>query len=232
MEPKQKKALMKEQKLPLADAWALVAMADRINEERYVKFPEVDQETGKVLVRPNREIIKDQIALGLVNITADDREFGEKMETHFQGLAFAALTQTLSDFDQKILNFITQKEVDAGIGMAYLACMAVRYRREAEKEHRAETLTRIGYTSKWQGALGEHVRLKVSVLSKFAGKVFSGSVVRATDGGNLYFWTSSHETNMWPDAPEEFEIVGVVKQHGMDRDSYQETRLTRVKIVF
>jgi hypothetical protein len=231
MEPKQKKALMKEQKLPLTDAWALVAMADRINNEKYVKFPEMDHDTGNVTVRPNREIIKDQIALGLVNITPADREFGLKMETHFQGLAFTALTQSLGDFDQKILNFITQNEVDAGMGMAYLACMAVRYRREVEKEHRAETLFKIGSSSSWQGNVGERVALKVSVLSKFAGKVFAGSVVRATDGANLYFWTSSQTVDMWPDAPEAFDISGVVKAHGMDRDSYQETRLTRVKIL-
>ena len=35
---------------------------------------------------------------------------------------------------------------------------------------------------------------------------------------------------MWPDAPEQFPIVGVVKAHGQDRDGAQETRLTRVKI--
>lgn len=231
MEPKQKKALMKEQKLPLSDAWALVAMADRINNARYVKFAEMDQGTGNVTVRPNREIIKDQISLGLVNITSSDREFGARMETHFQGLAFTALSQSLGDFDQKILNFITQNEVDANMGMAYLACMAVRYRREVEKEYRADTLLKVGNSSTWQGTAGERVELKVSVLSKFAGKVFAGSVVRATDGVNLYFWTSSQPVDMWPDSPESFDISGVVKAHGTDRDSYQETRLTRVKIL-
>jgi hypothetical protein len=67
-------------------------------------------------------------------------------------------------------------------------------------------------------------------LSKFKGKVFAGSVVRATDGVNLYFWTSSYDVDMWPDSPEEFPIVATVKAHGMDRDNNQETRLTRVKI--
>jgi hypothetical protein len=190
----------------------------------------MDQETGNVKIRPNREIIKDQIALGLVNITDADRAFAELMHEHFQGLAFKALTDTLGDFDQKILNFITQNEVDANMGMAYLACMAVRYRREIAKETKAEVLLRVGGTSMHYGVPGQHVRLKVQVLNKFAGKVFSGSVVRATDGTNLYFWTSSQQIDMWPDSPEEFEIVGVVKSHGNDRDSHAETRLTRVKI--
>jgi hypothetical protein len=36
--------------------------------------------------------------------------------------------------------------------------------------------------------------------------------------------------DMWPDSPEEFPIVGVIKAHGQDRDNIPETRLTRVKI--
>jgi len=226
----QKKQFIKHQKIPLIDAWALVAMADRVNGGAYVKFPEMDQETGNVKVRPNREIIKDQILLGLVNLTDEDRKFAELMHDHFQGLAFKALTETLADFDQKILNFITNDEVDATMGMAYLACMAVRYRREVAKEAKEAILIRVGGTSIHNGTIGQHLRLKVQVLSKFAGKVFSGSVVRATDGTNLYFWTSSQPVDMWPDSPEEFEIVGVVKAHGHDRDNNAETRLTRVKI--
>lgn len=230
MDTEQKKNFVKNQKLPLADAWALVAMADRINNGAYVKFPELDQETGNVKVRPNREIIKDQIVLGLVNLTDADRAFGQLMADHYQGLAFKALTESLNEFDQKILNFITHDEVDTTMGMAYLACMAVRYRREIEKEHRQDAMLRLNGTSIHQGSIGQHLRLNVSVISKFEGRAFPGSVVRATDGTNLYFWTSSKMIDMWPDAPEQFPIVGVVKAHGQDREGIQETRLTRVKI--
>jgi hypothetical protein len=230
MNTEERKNFVKNQKLPLTDAWALVAMADRINAGAYVKFPELDQETGLVKIRPNREIIKDQIALGLVNITDADRAFGQQLNNHFQGIAFKALTETLGDFDQKILQFITHDEVDTTMGMAYLACMAVRYRREVAKEQKAEELLSVTATTTHQGSIKQHLRLRVRVIAKFAGRVFAGSVVRATDGTNLYFWTSSQEVDMWPDAPEEFEIVGAVKAHGYDRDNNAETRLTRVKI--
>lgn len=230
MDIEQKKNLHKKQKVPIADAWALVAMADRVNKGQYLKFPEFDQESGMEKFRPNREVIKDQLALGLVNITEADREFAQEMSSHFEGLAFAAISQKLNDFDQQILKFITQAEVDAGLGMAYLACMAVRYRREIDKERKTEELNSVARTTMHQGSVGKHLRLRVRVLAKFAGKVFDGSVVRATDGTNLYFWTSSKMVDMWPDAPEEFEIIGTVKAHGMDRDNNAETRLTRVKI--
>ena len=231
MNDDEKKSLIRHKKLPLKDAWTLVAMADRINGGAYVKFPEFDQDTGKVSTRPNREIIKDQISLGLVNITEADRNFATQMHDHFQGIAFKALSEKLNDFDQKILNFITHEEVDAGLGMAYLACMAVRYRREIEKDTKSDLFLKIGSTSTHQASIGHHLRLKVFVIAKYEGRAFPGSVVRATDGTNLYFWSSSKTVDMWPDHPEEFEIIGVVKAHGTDRDNRPETRLTRVKLV-
>lgn len=230
MDQEQKKRFLKEQKLPIAEAWALVAFADRINEGKYVKFPELDQETGNVKFHPNRELIKTQVALGLPNVTDADREVGTKMADHFQGLAFSMLGGQTNDFDQKIMNLITQEDVEANMGMAYMACLGARYHKEVAKEQHQETMNKIVATSMHQGTIGQHVRLMVTVINKFAGKVFNGSVVRATDGTNLYFWTSSMTIDMWPDNPEQFPIVGVVKAHGEDRDGAQETRLTRVKI--
>ena len=230
MDAEQKKEFIKNNKLPINDAWALVAMADRINEGKYVKFPEFDQETGNVKHRPNREIIADQIALGLVNISVADREFGERMSTHFQGLAFNLLSGKTNEFDQKIINLITQEEVDRTIGIAYMACLATRYHREIIKEQKAALVENIAGTSSHQGTIGQHVSLNVKIINKYEGKAFPGSVVRATDGKNLYFWTSSYNIDMWPDSPEEFPIIGVVKAHGNDRDGIPETRLTRVKI--
>jgi hypothetical protein len=230
MDREQKRRFLKEQKLPIADAWALVAFADRINEGRYIKMPEFDQDTGNVKTHPNRELIKTQVALSFPNVTDADRTLGAEMAEHFQGLAFSMLASQSNDFDQKIMNLITQEEVDAGMGMAYMACLGSRFHKEVAKEQRQGILNKVIATSIHQGAVGQHVRINVTVINKFAGKVFAGSVVRATDGTNLYFWTSSKTIDMWPDPPEQFPIVGVVKAHGQDRDGAQETRLTRVKI--
>jgi hypothetical protein len=231
MNDEQRKTLAKKQLLPITDAWALVAMADRVNEGKYVKFPEFNPDTGNVTFRPNRDIIRDQITLGLVNISEVDREFGARMQNHFQGLAFDAIGGELKEFDQKVMNLIVKDEVDANLGMAYLACMAARYRREVAKEFKHEITARLTGTSTHQGNIGDLIKIDVTVLNKFAGKVFEGSVVRATDGTNLYFWSSNKGVDMWPDTPEPFPIVGNIKAHGIDRDGTQETRLTRVKIV-
>jgi len=225
-------AAKKDKKIPIATAWALVAYADRINNGEYIKFPEFDAETGNVKRKPNRELISDQVAVvGYRNVTDEDRARGQVLADHFQGLVFDALSGKSNDFDQKIINLITEQEVHEKMGLAYMACLGARYRKDVVKEYRQEQIFRLGHSSIHQGSMGQHLRLEVTVLSKFEGRAFPGSVVRATDGDNLYFWSSSKMIDMWPDTPEKFPIVGVVKAHGVDREGHQETRLTRVKIV-
>jgi hypothetical protein len=229
MTPAERKAILKDKKLPIRIAWALVAFADRLNKGAYIKFPECDAETGNVTQRPNRELISDQITLGLCGLTEADYTLGDKFAEHFQGLIFDALGGKSTEFDQKIINLISESDIEYQ-SMAFLACMGARYHRDTVKEYKNEMMFKLGSTSQHQGTIGEHLRLNVTVLSKYEGKAFPGSVVRATDGTNLYFWSSSKMIDMWPDSPEQFPIVGVVKAHGIDRDNYTETRLTRVKI--
>lgn len=220
--------------IPIADAWALVAMADRINDGRYVKFLEyaTDEQglaTDVIAYRPNRELIRDSIEKGNPAVTESDRQIGARMANHFQGLMFTMLGGNTHEFDEKIFKLIQQDSVHAVTGMAFMACMGARYHKELTRERMAESMSRIGTTSQYQGQAGEKIRRRLSILSKFAGRTFEGSVVRASDGNNLYFWTSSQLVAHWPES-EEFEITGTVKSHSTDQNGHRETRLTRVKI--
>lgn len=224
-----------ERMISIEQAWSLVAMADRINDGRYIKTVEYapptdgDPQSDVILYRPNRELIRDSIDVGMPAVTDEDRARGEVMAEHFKGLAFDALGGNQHEFDQKILKLIQKEEVGVRTDMALMACLGSRYRREIGRERVAETVGKIGYSSVFQGAIGERIRRKITVLNKFAGRTFLGSVVRATDGENLYFWTSSKTVDHWPDDGE-FEVVGEVKTHSTDQNGHQETRLTRVKI--
>lgn len=220
------------QQITQQEAWALVAYADRINQGQYVKFSEFDQETGELYIRPNRDLIKDEVTLGMKNIQDEDRAFGKKMYDHFQGLVFAALgNQRFNDYDQKIINLISKETLPAGLGMVYLAPMAARYRREVAREEKSEILEQIGATSQHQGQVGSPFQGRMVIVAKFSARIFAGSVVKATDGSNFYFWTSSKNVDVWPNAPEPFNVIAVVKAHGQTREGYAETRLTRVKII-
>lgn len=223
-----------EQQIPIADAWALVAMADRINDGRYVKFVEyASGEDGRssdvIAYRPNREMIQDSLSLGVPSVNDEDRARGAKMAEHFKGLMFDALTGEQHEFDQKVLNLIQKETVGAKSGMAFMACLGSRYRKETTRERVQESIGAIGATSQYQGFVGARIQISVKVLSKFAGRTFLGSVVRATDGVNLYFWTSSQTVDYWPEDTE-FRITAAVKAHSPDQHGHQETRLTRVKI--
>ncbi len=225
-----------ERTVSIEQAWALIAMADRINDGRYVKVveyaPITEDNAGKdvILYRPNRELIRDSIDVGMPEVTEEDRVRGHAMSEHFQGLIFDTLgAKEFNDFDQKILGLIQKSEIKIRTEMAYMACLGSRYRKEITRERVADRVGKIGTTSRFQGQVGDNLRRAVRVLSRFAGRTFVGSVVRATDGENLYFWTSSKTVDQWPDE-NEFTVVGTVKSHSKDQNGHQETRLTRVKI--
>lgn len=222
----------RQQQITQQEAWALVAYADRINRGQYIKFPEYNQDTGEITVRPNRDLVREQLVMGMLDINDADRALGEKMYDHFRGLAFAVLGgQRFTNYDQKIMNLISKDTVPAGLSMVYLAPMAARYRRELEREEKNEVLEKIGITSVHQGPIGSPFTGKMVVVNKFVGKTFPGSVVKATDGNNFYFWTSNKMVDVWPPAPTPFAIRATVKAHGQTREGYAETRLTRVKMV-
>jgi len=233
-----------ERTVSIEQAWALIAMADRINDGRYVKVVEYapiaanrefvdgeyEPEKDVILYRPNRELIRDSVDIGVPEVTEEDRVRGQAMAEHFQGLIFDTLgAKEFNEFDQKILSLIQKSEIKIRTEMAYMACLGSRYRKEVTRERVADRIGRLGATSRFQGQVGDNLRRAVRVLSRFAGRTFVGSVVRATDGENLYFWTSSKTVDQWPDE-NEFVIVGTVKSHSKDQNGYQETRLTRVKV--
>lgn len=223
-----------EQMIPIEQAWALVAMADRINDGRYVKFVEYapndgSGQTNVIAYRPNRDLIRDSLATGEPAVADTDRQRGEEMAQHFQGLALTAVGGDMSDFDRRIFSLINKDEIGVESGMAYIACLGSRFRREVAREKITEVINRIGATSRYQGTIGQSMTIRLRVLAKFAGRTFMGSVVRATDGDNLYFWTSARTVDEWPDG--EFTVKASVKAHGQDHNQQEETRLTRVKIV-
>jgi hypothetical protein len=214
-------------------------MADRLNKGQYVKYAEFDLETGNVKQVPNRQLINQAIKLEGPDKTLvldpspsdEDRNRAEEMAEHFKGLALEKLAGGLSSYDDKVFNIITREAI--GIeDMAFIASLPSRYTRELKKERITERMTELGASSQYQFKPKMMINnLKLEVLVKFEARTFIGSVIKATDGQNLYFFTSSQDIESWPQPGQEFVIRGVVKDHFIDeRDGYRYTRLTRVKI--
>lgn len=212
-----------EPMIDLNEAWALVAMADRINKQKYIKQDSDDEKS-------NRTLISASLKHGKPAVTKKDRELGAKLSEHFQYLVLNSIMGKVNEFDNKILSLIQQEEIGERSGFAFLACLPARYHRELKREALREEEEVIGLSSKHQGEVNEKIERTVRLLSKFEGKTFGGSVVKATDGENLYFWTSSRLISDWPDVGIDFKVKARVKAHNWTRDTGRpETRLTRVQ---
>ena len=212
-----------EPMIDIIKAWSLVAMADRINKQKYIKEDSDKQKS-------NRNLISLNLKHGKPAITKKDEDFGVKLAEHFEYLILNSLMGKLNEFDNRILSLIQQTEVGERTGFAFLACLPARYHREMTRESLKEQADKIGAISLHQGQVNEKIERTVRILSKFEGKTFGGSVVKATDGDNLYFWTSSRIISDWPDVGVDFKVKARVKAHNFTRDDgWQETRLTRVQ---
>lgn len=212
-----------EPMIAIDEAWALVAMADRINKQKYLKEDNDKQKS-------NRTLISLSLKHGKPAVTKKDKEFAVKLSDHFQYLVLNSIMGKVNEFDNKILSLIQQEEVGERTGFAFLACLPARYHREMINEARKEESDKIGVTSLHQGEVNGKIEREVRLLSKFEGKTFGGSVVKATDGENLYFWTSSRLLEDWPDIGVSFKVKARVKAHNFTRDDgWRETRLTRVQ---
>lgn len=212
-----------EPMIDIMTAWSLVAMADRINKQKYVKQDTDDQ-------KANRTLIALSLKHNKPSVTKKDEELGVKLADHFEYLVLNSLMGKLNEFDNKVLSLIQQTEIGERTGFALLACLPARYHRELTREALKEQADKIGVLSKHQGQVNEKIERTVRLLSKYEGKTFGGSVVKATDGENLYFWTSSRVIEDWPEIGIDFKIKSRVKAHNFTRDDgWQETRLTRVQ---
>jgi len=212
-----------EPMIDIIKAWSLVAMADRINKQKYIKEDSDKQKS-------NRNLISLNLKHGKPAITKKDEDFGVKLAEHFEYLILNSLMGKLNEFDNKILSLIQQPVIGERTGFAFLACLPARYHREMTRESLKEQADKIGAISLHQGQVNEKIERTVRILSKFEGKTFGGSVVKATDGDNLYFWTSSRIISDWPDVGVDFKVKARVKAHNFTRDDgWQETRLTRVQ---
>jgi hypothetical protein len=222
-----------EPSVDIMTAWALVAMADRINSQKYIKQDNHERnEDGVDILKTmsNRNLISKSIKSGNPQVTEQDEKFGVKLAEHFEGLVLNSIMGKANEFDNTILSLIQQTEIGERTGFAYLACLPARYHREITRESLKEQSDNIGVTSLHQGTINENIERTIRLLSKFEGKTFGGSVVKATDGENLYFWTSSRLISDWPLIGEELKIKAKVKAHNFTRDDgWKETRLTRVQ---
>lgn len=202
-----------------ATVFAAAAAAHRVNGGNYVKFTPLA--TDEIQVKTNRELIAEFMADTSL-ITDADRQLGEEVRTHFQGLTFKMLSgKMLNEFEQKALQ-IASSESMLDRDAAVVASLPSSYARAAKRKSAEE---RIADSAKeYLGLLGS----KITATGEVVRCVYSTNwhtyyITLITTGGLAVFFGTKAPV----DVGSNVTIEGKVKAH---RPGFQ-TQLNYVKFI-
>ena len=221
----------------ISDAWAAVAYADRTNEGQYVNDRTYFQ-PGEVVKAHNKTLAFQALERPEI-ITEEDRAMGATLASHFAGLLFrtikgsATTENTLTagpSFMDTIANIVAMKEVGR-YEVACMACLPNTYRKDLEKEKRAEKMMELSAQSEYLGTEGSRQEIQVRVLETFYSQKYNSLIVTAVRGSDIIKFFTSKDVAEFP-KNQDITVKGSVKRTSVnDRTGGKETWLTRVKVV-
>ena len=222
----------------ISDVWAAVAYADRTNEGQYVNDRTYFQ-PGEVVKAHNKTLAIQALERPEV-ITEDDRAMGATLAAHFAGLLFRtikgntpepnSLIPVQPSFMDTIANIVAMKEVGR-YEVACMACLPNTYRKDLEKEKRAEKMFEISAKSEYLGTEGSKQEIQVRVLETFYSQKYDSLIVTAVRGSDIVKFFTSKDVAEFP-KNQDITVKGSVKRTSVnDRTGGKETWLTRVKVV-
>jgi hypothetical protein len=221
----------------ISDAWAAVAYADRTNEGQYVNDRTYFQ-PGEVVKAHNKTLAFQALERPEI-ITEEDRAMGATLASHFAGLLFRTIKgpvtteNTLTagpSFMDTIANVVAMKEVGR-YEVACMACLPNTYRKDLEKEKRAEKMIELSAQSEYLGTEGSRQEIQVRVLETFYSQKYNSLIVTAVRGSDIVKFFTSKDVAEFP-KNQDITVKGSVKRTGVnDRTGGKETWLTRVKVV-
>ena len=202
--------------------WAVAAYADRVNGGVYIKN-EVRNEQGVVTQTRNRDVIREEVQRGLVNVTKDDFELGREARAWQRDRIMLKILkgQTISDFERSLQDVVQQEEfsnrTDA-LAIAIVASQIASYRKGQAAEEIIASVDRSPLA-----AVGTKVAVDaVVVRSVYSQKYNVHFVTARTQCNRLVFF--SYREGLDADTP--IRVRGTVKAHRPDS-----TQLNRVKLV-
>ncbi len=221
----------------ISDAWAAVAYADRVNEGQYVNDRTYFQ-PGETVKAHNKSLA--QQALERPELISDaDREMAATLASHFAGLLFRTIKGNTPapnslaagpSFMDTIANIVAMKEVGR-YEVACMACLPNTYRKDLEKEKRAEKMFELSARSEYLGTEGSKQEVQVRVLETFYSQKYNSLIVTAVRGTDIVKFFTSKDVAEFP-KNQDILIKGSIKHATVnDRTGGKETWLTRVKVV-
>ena len=201
-------------------AFALSALADRINNGRYINMDSKRQDT-----KTNKEIMQEALA-GQHEITDQDRERGQLIRDHFQGLLFKKLQNNLNGFENTIAEIIGQEKV-AQHQLGVIAALPVSYVRDCKKDQIFSAVIQEAGQSQHLPKTTTAQNLAIKILDFVELKLYNCFTVTAvTLEGNLVGFYMKEA----PEATGQFETVKArIKNYGQYKGGVPITYLNYVK---
>jgi hypothetical protein len=206
----------------ITDVFAAACAAFRINGS-YIKQDEVTfHESGSHTVdKIANKTLVHQFLKGAFDLRDEDREMGEKVRQHCNGLSFKIITgKTLSEFEQAMLTIADKETTDSNYDIAVVASLPASYERaqvriqqDAMLREKSGTLT---------DNVGDKVELNIEVVRCNYSNNWDTHFVTATVDNAVVFFASRNKL----DIGAKLRIKGKVKAHKEDR-----TQLSHVKFI-
>lgn len=164
-----------------------------------------------------------------VEITDTDRAMASEVVDYLRGLGFKALERTLTDFEKKVLHFVTSSTVDKStLGIA--ASLPNVYLNKVTSDAWTDRERKLGFTSEYQGNPNTRCNFTVKVeFIKYIPATESHLVTTSIDEKHLLKFFKPYGGEM-PVVGETYTIAGYVKPHKVNKfTGFKETMINRVK---
>lgn len=206
----------------VADVFAAASAAYRINGS-YLKQDEVTfRENGNHTVdKIANKTLVHQFLKGAFDLRDEDREMGEKVRQHCNGLSFKIITgKTLSEFEQAMLTIADKETTDSNYDIAVVASLPASYdRAQARIQQDAMLREKSGTLT---DAVGDKVELDIEVVRCNYSNNWDTHFVTATVDNAVVFFATRNKLELG----STLRIKGKVKAHKEDR-----TQLSHVKFI-
>lgn len=206
----------------VADVFAAASAAYRINGS-YLKQDEVTfRENGNHTVdKIANKTLVHQFLKGAFDLRDEDREMGEKVRQHCNGLSFKIITgKTLSEFEQAMLTIADKETTDSNYDIAVVASLPASYERAQARIQQDAMLREKGGTL--IDAVGDKVELDIEVVRCNYSNNWDTHFVTATVDNAVVFFATRNKLELG----SKLRIKGKVKAHKEDR-----TQLSHVKFI-
>ena len=206
----------------VADVFAAASAAYRINGS-YLKQDEVTfRENGNHTVdKIANKTLVHQFLKGAFDLRDEDREMGEKVRQHCNGLSFKIITgKTLSEFEQAMLTIADKETTDSNYDIAVVASLPASYERAQARIQQDAMLREKGGTL--TDAVGDKVELDIEVVRCNYSNNWDTHFVTATVDNAVVFFATRNKLELG----SKLRIKGKVKAHKEDR-----TQLSHVKFI-